>query len=88
MPLSGPPREKPVDIADLLRAGLDRHPDAVALLSAKTRSTWRELETAANRLGANPDASYATLRQHAHALFDNLATVGLVRLRAARRRRR
>jgi long-chain acyl-CoA synthetase len=53
MPLSGPPLDQPVDITDILRVGLDRHPDAIALLSVKMRATWRELETAANRLAAS-----------------------------------
>jgi len=53
MPFSGPSLDRPVDITNLLRAGLDRHPDAVALLSVRMRSTWSELETVANRLAAN-----------------------------------
>jgi long-chain acyl-CoA synthetase len=76
MPLSGPPLEKPVDITDLLRAGLDRRPDAIALVSVETRSTWRELETAANRLAANllalgfkPGERVATLMPNRTALL-------------------
>jgi long-chain acyl-CoA synthetase len=76
MPLSGPPLEEPVDITDLLRAGLDRHPDAIVLLSVKMRSTWSELETAANRLATNllalgfePGDRVATLMPNRTALL-------------------
>jgi long-chain acyl-CoA synthetase len=50
MPVSGSALDKPVDITDILHTGLDRHPDATALVSAERRWTWHELETATNRL--------------------------------------
>ncbi len=53
MPYSGPPLDQPVNIVDLLHTGLDRHPDADALVSADERWTWRELETITNRLASN-----------------------------------
>jgi long-chain acyl-CoA synthetase len=76
MPLSGPPLDQPVDITDLLSVGLDRYPDAAALVSAEMRWTWRELETIANRLAANllalglePGARVATLMPNRTALL-------------------
>jgi long-chain acyl-CoA synthetase len=76
MPLSGPSLDQPVDIATLLHAGLGRHTDAIALASAKTRSTWRELESIANRLAANliayglePGDRVATLMPNRTALL-------------------
>ncbi|MEM7444735.1 MAG: class I adenylate-forming enzyme family protein [Pseudomonadota bacterium] len=50
MPLAGPALDAPVDIRTLLRAGLEREPDAIALVSAEMRWTWRELDDVTNRL--------------------------------------
>ena len=75
MPVSGPPLESPADITDLLRAGLQRNPDASALVSAEKRCTWRALESLANRLAGNllalglePGARIATLMPNRTAL--------------------
>ncbi len=76
MPLYGPPLDKPVEITTILRTGLEQHPDSVALLSAKTRSTWQDLETVTNRLAANllshglkPGDRVATLMPNRTALL-------------------
>ncbi len=50
MPLSGGPIDRIVPMSDLLRAGLERKPDEVALVSLLSRFTWRELDQAADRL--------------------------------------
>ena len=52
MPFAGPPLDYSVDIQNLLEAGLRRHPDQTALVSAEMQWTWRELDAVANRLGA------------------------------------
>ena len=52
MPFSGPSLNYAVDIRNLLAAGLSRHPDETALVSAEMQWTWRELDAVANRLGA------------------------------------
>jgi long-chain acyl-CoA synthetase len=48
MPLEGRELAAPVDLRDLLRVGLEREPDAVAVVSATERMTWRELDAAAD----------------------------------------
>ncbi len=53
MPLSRAPLEAPLPIAGLLRPGLQRRPDDVALISAANRWSWRELEASTNNLAAN-----------------------------------
>jgi long-chain acyl-CoA synthetase len=53
MPLSGPPLDQPIDISDLLNAGLKRNPDATAMVSTGMRRTWRELDSVTDRLAAN-----------------------------------
>ncbi|HXV79268.1 MAG TPA: class I adenylate-forming enzyme family protein [Candidatus Binatia bacterium] len=53
MPVSGAPLDRPVDVTDLLRRGLDGRPDAPALVSRESRFTWRELHEASDRLAAN-----------------------------------
>ena len=53
MPLQGPPLESPVNLLDILRAGLNSKPDDQALVSIRTSWTYRELERDTNRLAAN-----------------------------------
>jgi acyl-CoA synthetase (AMP-forming)/AMP-acid ligase II len=50
MPLVGRHITAPVDIRDLLRAGLDQAADSVAVEAAEEQLTWRELEDRAERL--------------------------------------
>jgi acyl-coenzyme A synthetase/AMP-(fatty) acid ligase len=50
MPLLGRELVAPVDIRDVLRVGLDADPDAVAIVAADGRLSWRELETQSVRL--------------------------------------
>ena len=52
MPLAGPPLTQAVSADRLLERGLGTKPDEPALVSAKTRMTWRELDEAAARLAA------------------------------------
>jgi long-chain acyl-CoA synthetase len=52
MPLAGPPLTQPNPIDDLLRLGLETKPDEVALASAKTRMSWRQLAEISTRLAA------------------------------------
>lgn len=51
--ITGAPLEHPVDIHDLLHSGLQGHPDAVALVCAKTTRTWRELGEAIENLAGH-----------------------------------
>lgn len=53
MPIRGNPLSHPFAIPDLLRPGVERSPDEVALISHSTRWTWRELDEASDRLAAN-----------------------------------
>jgi len=53
MSLSGPPLDAPVDLAKILRCGLESKPDALALVSAETRWTWREVDEISDRLARN-----------------------------------
>jgi long-chain acyl-CoA synthetase len=53
MPLSGPPLGDAVDMTNLLAPGLATKPDEVALLSAATRWTWRELDRDSDRIAAH-----------------------------------
>src|SRR5688500_10000701 len=51
MPIEGPPlAARP--LSDVLGAGLESEPDAVALASAERTMTWRALDEAASRLAA------------------------------------
>ncbi|MEA3412948.1 MAG: class I adenylate-forming enzyme family protein [Pseudomonadota bacterium] len=52
MPLSGRELREPVGLTRLLGHGLDSHHDELALVSAETRWTWRELDDASNRYAA------------------------------------
>ena len=52
MPLSGPPLTQPNSIGNLLGHGLTSKPDDLALLSAKTRLSWRQLADVSERLAA------------------------------------
>ncbi len=53
MPLTGPPLESKVFLADILTAGLEANPDSPALVSADTVWTWRELDQGSDRLATN-----------------------------------
>ena len=53
MPLAGKPLEGPVSIPHLLRKGLARAPDDVALASATTTCTWKALDQASDNLAGN-----------------------------------
>ena len=52
MPLTGPRIAKPVDLTNLLALGLSANPDDLAIVSATTRLTWRELDRDSDRLAA------------------------------------
>ncbi|MEM8607862.1 MAG: hypothetical protein AAGF92_12185 [Myxococcota bacterium] len=55
MVLNGGPlaHNAPIDVANLLAAGLANDPDAMAKASAKGSWTWRELDEASARYGAH-----------------------------------
>ena len=55
MQLNGRPlaNNTPVDVANLLGAGLAQHPDAMAMASSKGSWTWRELDLASSRYAAH-----------------------------------
>lgn len=53
MPLSGPPLAEPVDLSTILGTGLATKPDALALASAQTSWTWRQLEETSGSLARN-----------------------------------
>jgi long-chain acyl-CoA synthetase len=50
MPIEGPSLAASVPLRDLLRAGLEADPDAVALVSSARALTWRELDEERRRL--------------------------------------
>jgi long-chain acyl-CoA synthetase len=52
MPISGPPLDGPIVLHEILRKGLETKPDAVALVSARQRWTWRKLDDVSSRLAA------------------------------------
>ncbi len=52
MPFSGPALNEPVPLTDLLKRGLESKPDELALVSAETRWSWRELDRASDRFAA------------------------------------
>ena len=43
MPFAGPPLTQPHPMGNLLGRGLNAKPEDLALVSAKTRMTWRQL---------------------------------------------
>ncbi|MEM7445751.1 MAG: class I adenylate-forming enzyme family protein [Pseudomonadota bacterium] len=55
MPLYGPSADgiEPVDISNVLAAGLRDHPDEVAVVSTKNSWTWRQLDKACERYAAH-----------------------------------
>jgi acyl-CoA synthetase (AMP-forming)/AMP-acid ligase II len=53
MPIAAAPLERPVDLSQLLEVGLRSKPDELALVSFESKWTWRELDRASRRLGAN-----------------------------------
>ena len=76
MSLIGPPLDGAVDIVDLIAKGLHRSPEETALVCAKTRWTWEQLDSAANRLAGNllalglePGERLATLMPNRVALL-------------------
>lgn len=50
MPIAGPPLDRPFNLAEILKRGLDTKPDADALVSRRRRWTWRMLDSASARL--------------------------------------
>ncbi len=52
MPQIGPALAEPVRLANLLETGLERNPDATALMSLDEAWSWSELERRASRLAA------------------------------------
>jgi acyl-coenzyme A synthetase/AMP-(fatty) acid ligase len=53
MPIAGPPLDRPLDLAEILKPGLDTKPDADALVSRRRRWTWRRLDSVSTRLAGN-----------------------------------
>ncbi|UCE64599.1 MAG: AMP-binding protein, partial [Nitrospirota bacterium] len=53
MPLAGPPLHKPFQLGQILKRGLETKPHELALVSAQTRWTWRELDQASDLLAFN-----------------------------------
>ncbi len=53
MPFVGRPLARPIQLAKLLQPGLERMPDAPALVALDSRLTWRELQAATANLAAN-----------------------------------
>jgi len=53
MPISGPPLDRPVDLAEILKRGLETKPDTDALVSRRRRWTWRMLDSASTRLAGS-----------------------------------
>ena len=76
MHLNGKPLPPLFPIADILRRGVEDRPDDVALTSREARWTWRDLDSAADRLAANltglglrPGDRVASLMPNRDALF-------------------
>jgi long-chain acyl-CoA synthetase len=76
MPLTGPPLAKPIDVAQLLRPGLDARPDDTALVSSRARWTWRQIDEKSDRLalgllslGLRPGDRVASLMPNRPALL-------------------
>lgn len=53
MPLGGPPLAGPTTLVKILQSGLERAPDATALVSLEASWSWRDLEQGARRLAAH-----------------------------------
>jgi long-chain acyl-CoA synthetase len=53
MPIAGPPLDAPIDLPQILQRGLDEKPGAEALVSRRSRWTWRRLDTASSRLASS-----------------------------------
>lgn len=75
MPLAGPLLTQPNPIENILRQGLSKKPDDLALVSVKTRMTWRQLDEISNRLavqylavGLQPGDRVASLMPNRPAL--------------------
>ncbi len=75
MPKSGPPLTLAKPIGNLLGLGLETKPDDLALVSAKTRMSWRQLEEISARLavqylglGLEPGDRVASLMPNRPAL--------------------
>ena len=76
MPIVGPPLDQPVGLDAILNRGLATKPDDIALISAVTRWTWRELEQASHNLathlvalGLKPGDRIASLMPNRAALL-------------------
>jgi long-chain acyl-CoA synthetase len=76
MPNVGPPLDASVDLPGLLQRGLETKADELALISAETRWTWRELDRASDRyaagllgLGIAPGDRIASLMPNRAALL-------------------
>jgi long-chain acyl-CoA synthetase len=76
MPLSGPPLKRANPIGNLLDPRLDRNPNDLALVSAKTRMSWQELDDISTRLavqylalGLEPGDRVASLMPNRPALI-------------------
>jgi long-chain acyl-CoA synthetase len=52
MPRNGPRLDAPIDLPGILRRGLESRPDTLAVVSAETRWTWREVDRASERYAA------------------------------------
>ncbi len=53
MPIAGPPLNASVDLAQILKSGLETKPDDDLLVSRRRRWTWRALDSASTSLAAN-----------------------------------
>jgi long-chain acyl-CoA synthetase len=53
MPIAGAPLDRPFNLAEILKQGLDSKPDTDALVSRRRRWTWRTLEAVSTRLAGN-----------------------------------
>ena len=80
MPLAGPPLTETVDMTKLLKRALATKPNAVALLSAATRWTWRELERDSDRLAAHLIAMGLRPGDRVASFMPNRASGALSRL--------
>ena len=53
MPIAGPPLNKPFQLDQILKRGLEVKPHELALVSPQTRWTWRELDQASDQMTFN-----------------------------------
>jgi acyl-coenzyme A synthetase/AMP-(fatty) acid ligase len=53
MPIAGPALNKPFHLGQILKRGLEAKPQELALVSALTRWTWKELDQASDQLAVN-----------------------------------